>query len=121
MTNPSSTLMGSLLFAAEAGGDAYHDPVVETKSGLPSTRWTAGCQAKGPPGPNRAVDRLAGPVPGDAVEEAEVGAEPGAPLYAEASGAHLVGLIEDTNLCAFRTGQWIGSLGLFLAVQPERL
>ena len=68
---PSPTLMGSLLFAAEAGRDAYHDAVMDAESGAHPLR-----------GGRRAAGR---------------------------------------NGCLVLTGQWIGSLGLFLVVLLERL
>ena len=79
MADPSPTLMGSLLFASEAGRNAYHDSVEEAESGVqPFKQFDPRLYA--------------------------VGNEP-----AGQKG------------CLAKTGQRMGSLGLFLAVQPVRL
>ena len=71
--------MGSLLFASEAGRNAYHDSVKEAKSGVqPFKQFDPRLYAvsnepagqKGMPSSGWAADGLAGPVSGGAADEA---------------------------------------------------
>ena len=79
MADPSPTLMGSLLFTSEAGRSAYHAAAEETEAGVQPFKqfdprlYAVGDEPagqKGMPGPDRAMDGLAGPVSGGTADEA---------------------------------------------------